>query len=134
MNIKFLTDRWGDKIEENLARTTIENNAIAQLIECMWDEMTFVVRLDGVVGLLVEMEFDDDFEPPAERREWWEKEQPELEIHGVRFIAAKGDGDKVPVFNDRWAWWCFLPAAVATRDLAERIGRRMLDDTLGVEA
>ena len=130
MKIKFLTDRWGDKIEENLARTTIENNAIAQLLPMMFDEMTFVVRLDGVVGILIEMEFDDGFEPPEDRRQWWENEQPECDGRGIRFIAAKGDKD-VPVFNDRWAWWCFIPAAVASAELVERIGQRMLDDTLG---
>jgi hypothetical protein len=130
MNIKFLTDRWGDKIEENLARTTVENDAIAQLVPMMWDEMTFVVRLDNVVGILIEMEFDDDFEPPADRRAWWENEQPECDGSGIRFIAAKGDAN-IPVFNDRWAWWCFIPADKASLDLIERIGRRMLDDTLG---
>lgn len=134
MNIAFLTDRWGDPIDDSEAYMRQSDAVkaaapamIERLVPMMADEVTFVIAMDGEIGLLVEVEFDDGFEPPADRKAWWES-QPE---EGVRFMAVKGDGERAPAVNDHWAWWAFIPAERCTTELVATIAKRMLDDTLG---
>lgn len=125
--VVFLTDRWGDPLE-NVQLTKADLEAIERLKTLMWDECSFVVRHGDQHGIMLEMEFEDGYAPSEEQKIAWASLAPPF----CSFVVVKGDDD-IPVFNDRWALWGFFPERFASAERLDKYGTMMLDGTYAKE-
>lgn len=118
--VEFLTDRLGEYELEAVGVNVAQK--IEQLRPMMFDELSFIVNVDGVLGIMIERELDGGDEPSAEEVSWWQSLEPE----GCKFRVYKGDINR-PTFADRWVFWGFFPEGVVTAECVEKYGTILFD-------
>jgi hypothetical protein len=123
---KFLSDRWGD-LQENNNLSPEEISKVWILRGAMYDEMTFVVSRNGQIGILGDLEFQPDFEPPAGL---YETVAAFVATHpGAEFYATQGDH----TYDGALAFRVFIPEKLVTGAFVERVVDGAFDRTFGIK-
>ncbi|MCC2108013.1 MAG: hypothetical protein KDJ40_10795 [Hyphomicrobiales bacterium] len=135
---EFLTDRYGEihgEIDAS-ARAIVD-----QLVDSMFDEMTFVVRRGGQPGLLAEVELTT---PPEDDHEEvlasWGRPMTEDDVRTAAVEKAVALADQFPNavayacqhpgnFFNRVCVRVFIPMPLCDARTVETIGNAMLDRT-----
>ena len=142
-----LTDRWGDinrHDEASKPLALLEGNPelLERLRDQMWDEITFVVRMDGQFGLLYEVEYcsresEQHCDPEAQTSDWFKNLRPQAVVEqtllkGMEPLAQQFPGVKfgVPevkwIIDDRPAAWAFVPDGLLDEQQRETLGKALL--------
>lgn len=118
---RFLTDRWGQALDiAGCPLSQADHDAIDRLTPHMWDEVCFIVERNGAYGILVETEFDENYTPPPAVISAWTSHA--REAFGVDGWHTHGSH----VFFGRYAQRAFIPEAMVTSPLVDRIGHAAL--------
>lgn len=142
-----LTDRWGDinrHDEASKPLALLEGNPelLERLRDQMWDEITFVVRMDGQFGLLYEVEYcsresEQHCDPEEQTSDWFKNLRPQAVVEqtllkGMEPLAQQFPGVKfgVPevkwIIDDRPAAWAFVPDGLLDEQQRETLGKALL--------
>lgn len=132
-----LTDREGEINRHNAARkplSLLENNPrlLERLRNQMWGEDTFVVRKDGVFGILFEIEFMPQESEDDNRLRPHHEVVDELvtglnlmmpEFPGVQFAVP----NSAVIWSDRPAVWAFVADGLLDDQYREWLGEALVD-------
>lgn len=141
-----LTDRWGvindfDAANKPLRELQTDPVLLQRLRRQMWDEITFITRMNGQWGLLFEVEYCSIESETREAQAMGETtnglkphaaviaalkvrlRQLEPEFPGVSF----GIPHESQVVDNRPAAWAFVPDGLLDEDQRARLGKALLD-------
>jgi hypothetical protein len=142
-----LTDRWGEFNRFEEARkplALLEGNPelLERLLAQMWDEITFVVRMDGQFGLLYEVEYcsresEQGCDPEEQASDWFKNLRPQAVVEqallkGMEPLAQQFPGVKFGVPDAQWiieqrpAAWAFVPDGLLDEQQRETLGKALL--------
>ena len=108
----------------------------------MWDEITFVVRMDGQFGLLYEVEYcsresEQGCDPEEQASDWFKNLRPQAVVEqallkGMEPLAQQFPGVKFGVPDAQWiieqrpAAWAFVPDGLLDEQQRETLGKALL--------
>lgn len=135
-----LTDRWGDINPRNASLAAAigltDPVRLSSLQNQMWGEDTFVVRKDGRLGILFEIEFtsiESDARSAEEAREFKPYDEVvNVLLEGLKTVASGFPGVEfcVPesdqVIYGRPAVWAFVSDGSLNDELRNALGTRLL--------
>lgn len=127
-----VSDRWLEPFETASAEDAAW---VADLEALMGDpsgrkccEVVFAAKdLTGQQGALIEIEYDDDYEPSDERIERMRSAVAEDGVSRFDYVAPGSDF----IFNGRAAVRGFVPRSAATAERIEKIAGILFDDAYG---
>lgn len=138
-----LTDRWGElndhavERKPGLALLTLDAGLFERLRTQMWDEITFIVRKDGELGLLFEVEYASIESERGHEEDAANHYRPHAEmvahlvgkLRALQSIYSQVEfcvPDCAEIVNDRPAVWAFYKLDTLDIRAREALGRALL--------
>jgi hypothetical protein len=141
----YLTDRWGDLNDGSTKQPPEQEREfqtrLDELRGLMWDEITFVARLNGDLGILFEVEFcSRESEEGVKHHDpsWYATLKTQATVDAALLAGMRKLTERFPsasfavpepwvIIHDRPAAWAFVRPGVLTKDEMEDLGRCLLD-------